>query len=117
MNGEEKKIIINHRMAKAKNTLHEVSQLLKFGFYNNAVLRIYYACFYCVTALLLKKDVKTKSHKGVRQMLGLHFIETGKMTRNEGAFFSDLLTKDLRVIMKILPSLKKKLLKNSMLMQ
>ena len=82
MNGENKKIIINHRMTKAKNTLHEVSQLLNFGFYNNAVHRIYYACFYCVTALLLQKDVKTKSHKGVRQMFGLHFIETGKMAKN-----------------------------------
>lgn len=80
-------------MTKAKNTLQEVSQLLNFGFYNNSVHRIYYACFYCVTALLLQKDVKTKSHKGIRQMFGLHFIETGKITRDNGAFFSDLFNK------------------------
>lgn len=26
-------------------------------------------------------------------MFGLHFIETGKMSRNDGAFFSDLFNK------------------------
>ena len=80
-------------MEKASKTLQEANHLLALGYVNNAVNRIYYACFYAITALLLQKDIKPKSHSGVRQMFGLHFIETGKLPRDTGRFFSDLFDK------------------------
>ena len=59
-------------------------------FWNASVNRIYYACFYAVSGLLLKKGVDSSTHKGLRQMFGLHFIQPGVVSKENGKFFSDL---------------------------
>ncbi len=35
---------------------------------------LYYACYYAVAALLLKYDIQTQTHNGVKTMPGLHFV-------------------------------------------
>jgi uncharacterized protein (UPF0332 family) len=40
--------------------------------------------------LLLKKGVDSSTHKGLRQMFGLHFVQTGIVSKENGKFFSDL---------------------------
>lgn len=52
--------------------------------------RIYYVCYYGVNALLLKSNIETNSHKGIRQMFGLNFIQKGLVTKEDGRLFSDL---------------------------
>jgi len=59
-------------------------------FWNASVNRIYYSCYYAVSALLLKKSIETSSHKGIRQMFGLHFVQEGLVSKEDGRFFSDL---------------------------
>lgn len=54
------------------------------------LIGFYYACYYAVIALLLKKDIETGTHKGVRMMFGLHFVQTGIVSKEDGRFFSDL---------------------------
>lgn len=39
--------------------------------------RLYYACYYAVTALLISNGLNATTHAGVRTMLGLKFIKTG----------------------------------------
>lgn len=42
---------------------------------------MYYACFYAVSALLLHAEIDgVKSHEGVRQMFGKHFINDFQKT-------------------------------------
>jgi uncharacterized protein (UPF0332 family) len=60
------------------------------GSWNASVNRIYYSCYYVVSALLLLKSVETGSHKGIRQMFGLHFVQKGIVSKEDGRFFSDL---------------------------
>ena len=43
-----------------------------------------------MSALLLKKGVDTSTHKGIRQMFGLHFVQTGLISKEYARFFSDL---------------------------
>ena len=57
MKEQQRKTIIKHRIEKAGNTLQEANHLLALGYVNNAVNRIYYACFYAITALLLQKYI------------------------------------------------------------
>jgi uncharacterized protein (UPF0332 family) len=45
---------------------------------------------FAVSALLLLKSIETGSHKGIRQMFGLHFVQTGLVSKEDGRFFSDL---------------------------
>ena len=51
--------------------------------------RMYYACFYAASALLLYAEIDgVKTHEGVRQMFGKHFILTGKVPKEWGRFYT-----------------------------
>ena len=84
-----KEDLIKHRLQKADETLYEAKSIAKKQFLRAAMNSIYYACYYAATAILLKEDIKPKTHKGVREMLGLHFVKTGKITFESGRFYSD----------------------------
>ncbi|MDO8930171.1 MAG: HEPN domain-containing protein, partial [Bacteroidota bacterium] len=55
-----------------------------------SINRIYYACFYAVSGLLLKQGIDTSTHKGIRQMFGLHYVQTNLISKGYARFFSDL---------------------------
>ena len=74
---QERKDIVRYRMENAMDTLAEVDVHIQNQFYNTAANRLYYACYYAVSALLVANGIITKSHDGVKQMFGLHFIRTG----------------------------------------
>ncbi len=61
--------------------------------WNTAVNRIYYACFYAVTALMLHYNINAQTHSGIRQMFGLKFIKTGLIERELGKFYTDIFDK------------------------
>lgn len=82
--------LVNYRKDRAVETLKEAKAMINNGFWNASVNRIYYSCFYAVSALLLLKSIETSSHKGIRQMFGLHFVQTGIVSKEDGRFFSDL---------------------------
>lgn len=87
---ESKHDLLSYRVNRALETLAEAKLLLNNSFWNASVNRIYYACYYAVIALLLKKDIETGTHKGVRMMFGLHFVHAGIVSKEDGRFFSDL---------------------------
>ena len=70
--------IVRYRIEKSESTLEEVKSHRANGFYNTAVNRLYYACFYAANALLIANGIEVKSHEGVRQKLGQFFVLTGK---------------------------------------
>jgi uncharacterized protein (UPF0332 family) len=82
--------LIKYRTSRALETLKEAKIMVDNGFWNAAVNRIYYSCYYAVSALLLIKSIETGSHKGIRQMFGLHFVQMGLVSKEDGRFFSDL---------------------------
>jgi len=89
-----KEDLIVYRNQRAIETLKEAELLMNNGSWNAAINRIYYSCYYLLSGLLLKKDIESSSHKGIRQMFGLHFIQTGLVSKEDGRFFSELF--DLR---------------------
>jgi uncharacterized protein (UPF0332 family) len=90
MNDKDRKDLIRYRISKAKDTFKEVEFLVQSEYWNTAVNRLYYACYYAVIALLLSKEIKATTHAGVRQMFGLHFIKTEKLDKELGKFYSDI---------------------------
>jgi len=58
---------IRHRIERAEETLQEVDSHLHNGFWNTAINRMYYACFFAVSALLVKNNIDVNSHNSVRQ--------------------------------------------------
>jgi uncharacterized protein (UPF0332 family) len=93
MNDQDKRLLIEHKLAKAHTTLEEAKLLIDNKYWNAAVNRLYYACFYAVGALLVSKDLETKTHAGVRQMFGLHFVTTGKIENASAKFYSEIFGK------------------------
>lgn len=51
---------------------------------------MYYGCYYAVSALLLSSNIEAYTHAGVRQMLGLQFVRSGKLSVKMSKFYSDL---------------------------
>jgi uncharacterized protein (UPF0332 family) len=82
--------LIQYRINRAFETLKEAETMIEHQFWNASVNRVYYACFYAVSGLLLKKGLDSSTHKGLRQMFGLHFVQTGIVSKEYGKFFSDL---------------------------
>lgn len=50
--------------------------------------RLYYACFYAVTALLLQYGLSASS--GGRSLLNRHFVRTGAIATELGLLYGDL---------------------------
>lgn len=82
--------LIQYRLQRAKETLAEVPFHQENGFYSTAINRMYYASFYAAQALLLSEKHEVATHQGVKQQLGLHFVVTGKLSRERGRFFSQI---------------------------
>lgn len=82
--------LIQYRISRAHETLSESLAMYNAEFYNGSVNRTYYACYYAVSALLLKHKIITQSHKGVRQQFGQQFVQKGIISKEMGRYFSDL---------------------------
>jgi uncharacterized protein (UPF0332 family) len=85
--------LIRYRLKRAKDTLHESDDLIRLGYYQTTVNRLYYACFYAISALFVQNNIKTQTHSGVRQMFGKHFIQTGVISKELGKYYSTLFEK------------------------
>lgn len=93
MTDAERIEVVKYRIENAVKMLAEVLDHIQNGYYNTAVNRMYYACFYAASALLVANRVETKSHDGVRQMLGKHFVLPGHLSIERGKFYSLIFSK------------------------
>lgn len=82
---------ISYRVSKATESLGDARILAENKSWNACVNRLYYACYYIVSALLLKSQLNTQTHSGVKTLFNLHFIKTGKLTVEDGRLYSDLM--------------------------
>ncbi|MFB6320883.1 HEPN domain-containing protein [Saccharicrinis sp. FJH54] len=83
----------NYRIKRANETITEVEIHIKNGFWNTAINRMYYACFYAVGALLIKNGIETSSHSGTRLKFGQLFVKNGLIGKDLSKIYSDLFEK------------------------
>jgi len=93
MNPQQNEELVKYRCAKAKETLAEIDVLIQNKLWNIAVNKLYYACFYAVSALLAERNIFPKTHTGTRQMFGLHFVKAGKITAASSIFYGEIFEK------------------------
>jgi uncharacterized protein (UPF0332 family) len=62
---EERKALIDYRLEQADESLDSAQILFEHEKYRPSVSRAYYAMFYAVQALLIRKKVITSKHSGV----------------------------------------------------
>ena len=85
--------LIKYRIDRANETIKESELLASDGYYNAAVSRLYYACYYATLALMLKHKLHSKTHTGIKTLLNQHFVATGILPMNIGKTFSQLFNK------------------------
>ncbi len=83
----ETRTLIAYRLQRAREALDEAALLLERNHINTFVNRVYYACFYSVTALLLTRDLSSAKHSGVRSLFHQHFVKTGLVSIELGQTF------------------------------
>lgn len=84
---------INYRIERARETIEEVKTHIENKFWNTAINRMYYACFYAMGALLIKQKIEVSTHLGVRQKFGEHFVKSGKIDKRLAKHFTELFDK------------------------
>ena len=82
--------LVQYRLERAEETMKEVSILAKESHFNAAVNRLYYACFYAASALMVANSIVTSSHAGIKTMLGMNFVSKGLLSLEQGKTFSRL---------------------------
>lgn len=90
LTNEETKALVWNRVRRSRETWTETKGIIEGGYWHAAANRMYYACYYMVSALLLKKGLNAHTHSGVIGLFGLHFVKTGLIEPEFGKFYSQL---------------------------
>ena len=86
----EERAYIRYRLARAREALDEARLLLEADHLATAVTRIYYACFYAVSALLFSEGLSSTKHSGVRALFDQHWVKPGRISKELGRFYRDM---------------------------
>ncbi|WNJ20703.1 HEPN domain-containing protein [Pontibacter sp. G13] len=81
---------VKYRMKKAREALSAAHLLAEHQQWNACINRLYYGCFYAVTALLISQDIHAKSHAGVKTQFFQHFLKSGQIEKSFGLLYADL---------------------------
>jgi len=82
---------IQYRITKSKESLRDAKILAKNGSWNACINRLYYACYYIVSPLVLQNKINTQTHSGLKAQFNLHFVKTGILSKENGKLYSDLM--------------------------
>ena len=86
----EEQALVRYRLERANEALDEAELLFESGHLHTYVNRLYYACFYAVSALLVTKGFSTSKHAHLRALLHKELIRPGTVPLQYGQLF-DLL--------------------------
>ena len=75
---------------RSHRTVDEAKLMAENGWWDTCANRLYYACFYALSALFKKHALPTSKHSGVRSLFFQHFVQTGKVSSEFGDLFRAL---------------------------
>jgi uncharacterized protein (UPF0332 family) len=90
LTSDERNTIIAHRLQRAFETFTEADDLIRLKHWHGAANRLYYACYYAATALLIKHGHITKTHGGVIGLSGKYFVQTGLISKEDNKLYVNL---------------------------
>jgi uncharacterized protein (UPF0332 family) len=79
-----------YRLERAYETLEEAELLFRNGHVNTFVNRLYYACFYAVSAWLILRSLSSSKHSGIRAMFHQHLVKPGFIGVEQGLLYDRL---------------------------
>jgi uncharacterized protein (UPF0332 family) len=87
---EARKMLIRLWLEKADEALSSAELELNAGHTNFAVNRLYYCCFYAVTAILLRDGKQFARHSGIKSEFVRTYIKSGKIDAKWNKFYQKL---------------------------
>ena len=85
-----KDVLTRYWMEKAYESMEAAQSEYDSGRNTTAVRNLYYACFYALTAVLLKEGRSFKKHTGVKAALHKDLIKTGIVEPIWGKFYNKI---------------------------
>ena len=82
--------LIHYRLDRAQESLEEARLLLETGHFNGCTNRLYYACFYVVSALLLTEGKSSSKHSGVRALFDREWVNRDRVSVEIGRFYRSM---------------------------
>ncbi|MDR0437176.1 MAG: HEPN domain-containing protein [Bacteroidales bacterium] len=87
---QDRNAIVSLRLQGAKDALQEAKGNIEMEYWRVAANRLYYACYYAASALLISNGYLARTHSGVISLLNLHFVSKGLISKEQGHFFGNL---------------------------
>ena len=87
---EERNAIVTLRIEKSQKALEQAIGNASMQYWEVTANRLYYAAYYAVSALLIANGDAARTHNGVIQMFGLHFIKSGIVSSEMGKLYNNL---------------------------
>lgn len=89
--GDEMTAYIRYRLEKAQEVYEAACVLYRASQWNSVINRLYYACFYSASALLMYKHISAKSHSGVIGQFSECIVRPGIISVEEFRIYAKLL--------------------------
>lgn len=83
-------LLIGLYLDKAEQAYHASARAVEDGDPFTALNRLYYACFYALTAALLADGRQFVKHSGVRSALNQYLVHAGSLSDEVGEFYNRL---------------------------
>ncbi len=81
-----KKDYITYRISRADQAFNDAKLLAENGSWNSSVNRLYYACYYMISALLLQNEINTKHILDVKHNLGCILSKQAKLPLSKASY-------------------------------
>lgn len=82
---------VRYRLEKAQEVYQAACILYDAAQWNSVINRLYYACFYSASALLLYKHIPAKTHSGVIGQFSEQFVRTNIIPITDFRVYAKLL--------------------------
>lgn len=82
---------VRYRLEKAQEVYQAACVLYDASQWNSVINRLYYACFYSASALLLHRHISAKSHSGVIGQFSEQIVRLGIVSIDEFRVYAKLL--------------------------
>lgn len=82
--------LAHYRLRRAQETLVDAQILAQSGRWDACMNRLYYSCFYAVSALLARDGLVASKHSGVRGLFNREYVKPGLISKDLARLYNDL---------------------------
>jgi len=90
MTEEHNRALIKYRIDRAEETYKEALLMQSEKHWNACANRLYYACFYAVSGILVKYGFSSSKHSGIKSLFNQHIIKKIILHKNKGKLYNQL---------------------------